>query len=147
MTSTMNEAYLMSDSVTSSTFIVTKNGELLTFEEYQKAKESNTSNNQNAKFSSQIFFPTSYDNDLKKAQGILQDSQQTISSRTTIKNMLAYSNEETGNTTLGCLAKTAQNNTNQNNIKLSLPSSTSPQPDQYDTAQGCRLTRLYSTWI
>jgi hypothetical protein len=35
----MEESYLMSDSVTASTFIVTPRGELITFEEYQKTKK------------------------------------------------------------------------------------------------------------
>ena len=126
MTSTtMNEAYLMSDSVTASTFIVTKAGELLTFEEYQKSKETN---NQNTKSSTSILFTpcVTNDNDLKKAQGILLDSQQNMSSRTTIKNMLAGNNNlEAGNITLDCLTKTVHNNTNLNKSSL-------PQPDHYE---------------
>lgn len=80
----MEESYLMSDSVTASTFIVTPRGELITFEEYQKTKHATT---QNQKLDENT-------GDRKKAQTFLHDFQHQALSSDTIKNMLR--NEDSG---------------------------------------------------
>jgi len=70
----MDESYLMSDSVTASTFIVTPDGELITFEEYQKTKINPDMR--------------------KKTNGFLNNIQHPHLSRNTINNILK--NNENG---------------------------------------------------
>jgi len=78
----MEEANLMSDSVTASTFIVTPEGELITFEEYQKTKHlTKKSEERNAE---------------KRNSGLsfLHEFQHQAFSSDTIKNMLR--NDDSG---------------------------------------------------